>query len=295
MWRVILGTLKRLPQGMLSRMFGAIADIPLPRLLRRPVLGGFVRTVGIRMDEAEHTVTEYGSLNALFVRRLRPGARSWPGRSDALVSPVDGVVGEVGYLRHGTLLQAKGMSYGVAELMGSADAAAPFMDGTFLTIYLSPRHYHRIHTPIPGWITGARHLPGALMPVNGPAVEAVPALFARNERLRASMDTDLGRVEVIAVGAYNVGRISAAFDEEWSGRAGTSITNRSRPLPPARDYDPPVPVAEGDEIMAFHLGSTVILLAEERLVLAPGITPGADVVVGQLLAESGEAGRSPPA
>jgi phosphatidylserine decarboxylase len=287
MWSVVLGALQRLPQGALSRLFGALADIPVPRVLRPLILGGFVRLVGIRMDEAEKPVTAYPSVNGLFVRRLAPGARSWPGRGDVLASPVDGVVGEVGRIRHGTLVQAKGLSYGVEELLGSGAAAAPFMDGTFLTIYLSPRHYHRIHTPLPGWITGARHLPGALLPVNRPAVERIPRLFARNERLSVAMDTDLGRVEVVAVGAYNVGRISAAFDAEWSGRAGTSITNRAHPPTPSRTYDPPVPMAEGDEIMAFHLGSTVILLTEERLELASGVAPGAEVQVGQLLAARG--------
>jgi phosphatidylserine decarboxylase len=287
MWTVVLGALKRLPQGALSRLFGALADIPVPRPLRPVILGGFARLVGIRLDEAEKPVSAYPSLNALFVRRLAPGTRSWPGRGDILASPVDGIVGQVGRIRHGTLIQAKGLSYGVEELLGSGAAAAPFAEGTFLTIYLSPRHYHRIHTPLPGWITGARHLPGALLPVNRPAVETIPGLFARNERLSVAMDTDLGRVEVVAVGAYYVGRISAAFDDEWSGRAGTSITNRARPLAPSRDYDPPVPIAEGDEIMAFHLGSTVILLTEERLSLAEGVVPGADVLVGQPLATRG--------
>lgn len=286
-WLLVIGALRRLPQGALSRGFGWIADRWVPRPLRRAVLGGFARAVGMDLAEAELPLESYGSLNALFVRRLRPGARRWPGDPRALVSPVDGVLGATGTLEAGTLLQAKGLPYRAAELLGSEADAAPFFGGRFLTIYLSPRHYHRIHTPAPGMVSTARHVPGALLPVNAPAVASVEGLFARNERLLALMDTELGRLAVVAVGAYNVGRISAAFDPAWSGHDGGWITNRGTPPPPERRYPQGIPVAEGDELMAFHLGSTVVLLAEPGVRLEPALTAGMDVQVGTVLARSG--------
>lgn len=294
MWNLILAALRRLPQGALSRAFGWVADRRIPGPLRKPVLGGFARVTGIRMDEAERDVTEYSSVNRLFVRRLRPGVRDWPAEADVLASPVDGVVGQAGRIHQGILLQAKGLEYTVAELLGGdhgpedpgegAWAAETFTQGTFVTLYLSPRHYHRIHTPLPGAVVRATHIPGSLLPVNRPAVERIDRLFALNERLTAFLETALGPVAVVAVGAYNVGRISTAFDPAWSGRPRSWITNRRDPLPRERRYDPPVAVARGDEIMAFHLGSTVILLTREPLALEERVRPGEEVRAGQVLA-----------
>src|SRR5688572_5061286 len=216
-WRLILALLGRLPQGSLSRAFGGVADVPLPRPLRRPVLGAFARAVGIDLAEAELPLEEYGSLNAFFVRRLRPGARSWPLAEGVLASPVDGIVGQLGTVREGRVLQAKGRWYSAAELLADPAGAGPYEGGSFVTLYLSPRHYHRIHAPCAGTIAKAEHVPGALLPVNEAAVAHVPNLFSRNERLVAYLDGPVGRVAVVAVGAYNVGRISAAFDPEWNG------------------------------------------------------------------------------
>lgn len=300
-----------------------MADLPLPRLLRRPVLGGFARLVGIDVGEAEHPLEAYPSLNHFFVRRLRAGVRSWPGDPRVLASPVDGVAGRSGHIEEGRLLQAKGRTYSAAELLGDAEEARPYLRGDFLTIYLSPRHYHRIHAPCGGRIVRARHVPGGLMPVNVPSVAHVPDLFVRNERLVVHIDGPVGRVALVAVGATNVGAISARFDPAWGGGAeargpggggeeggpGTSaraeaagavpvdprfaeeavraahpprpVTNRRDAVPPLRSYAPGIPVEAGDEILAFHLGSTVVLLTEPGRVRRLGATaPGTPVALG---------------
>ena len=281
-WRATLASLERLPQGALSRLLGRLADVPLPRAVRRPILGAFVRLTGIRMDEAAEPLEHYRSVNDLFVRRLAPGLRRWPDDPGALASPVDGVVGAFGRIRDGTLIQAKGLTYGAARLLGGP--ADRYEGGLFLTLYLSPRHYHRIHTPLPGRVVQARHVPGRLLPVNGPSVASVQGLFATNERLIAELDTALGRVAVVAVGATNVGRISAAFDPTWAGGPGASVTNRPSPPPGERNYPEGVAVAAGDELMAFHLGSTVVLLTEPGPVPEPAIAPATEVRVGSILA-----------
>ena len=298
-WRLILALLGRLPQGSLSRAFGGIADVPLARPLRRPVLGAFARAVGIDLAEAELPLEEYGSLNAFFVRRLRAGSRSWPTLDRVLASPVDGIVGQLGTVREGRLLQAKGRWYSAAELLADPAGASPYEGGSFVTLYLSPRHYHRIHAPCAGEIAKAEHVPGALLPVNEAAVAHVPNLFSRNERLVAYLDGPVGRVAVVAVGAYNVGRISAAFDPEWKGASGSGGTAPSAPAPSvtnrrgvagiAHHYDPPVRVAMGEEIMAFHLGSTVVLLTEPGAPrLRADLRPGMPIRLGEPLS-------SPPA
>ncbi|HEU5208288.1 MAG TPA: archaetidylserine decarboxylase [Longimicrobiales bacterium] len=268
-WRATLGLLRRLPQGALSRAFGRVADLPIPPRLRPAVLGAFARGTGIDIDEAELPLVEYPTINRFFVRRLRPGARAWPAASGVAASPVDGVVGQSGRIRSGTLLQAKGRTYTVHDLLADADDARRYDDGSFLTLYLSPRHYHRIHAPCSGAIGRARYVPGALLPVNAPAVMHVDRLFPRNERLLCTIDGSLGRVVVVAVGAYNVGRISAAFDPAWNGGEHGWVTNRGRRAIEERHYDPAVRVERGDEIMAFHLGSTIVLLFERSVRLEP--------------------------
>jgi phosphatidylserine decarboxylase len=264
---------------------GRIADTPLPPRLRRPVLSAFARALRIDAAEAEHDLDAYPSINAFFVRRLRADARSWPGRDDLLASPVDGVVGQIGRITNGRLIQAKGRTYSAGDLLASAEEGRRYEGGAFVTLYLSPRHYHRIHTPTPGSVALARHVPGALLPVNRAAVNGVRDLFPRNERLVCYVDGALGRIAVVAVGAYNVGRISAAFDPAWSGEDGRWVTNQRVPPPPERRYDPPVRIARGEEIMAFHLGSTVVLLVEPgRARLDAELAPGREVRLGSVLA-----------
>lgn len=282
-WRLALAALARLPQGALSRSFGALADTPLPRPLRRVVLGTFARALGIDAAQAERPITDYGSINEFFVRKLKPGTRPWPGDPTSAGSPVEGIVGQLGRVESGALIQAKGRIYSAARLLDDEVEARRFDHGSYITLYLSPRHYHRIHAPMTGEIVQARHIPGQLLPVNAPSVAHISDLFATNERLACYIDTAVGRVAVVAVGAYNVGRISASFDNKWSPQAW--VTNRRGVRAETRTYDPSIHVRAGDEIMAFHLGSTVVLLFEDpSLRLRGDLRPGDEVALGQQLA-----------
>jgi phosphatidylserine decarboxylase len=289
-WRVMLTLLKRLPQSGLSRGFGRVADVPIPRPLRARVLGVFAATLGIDVSEAEHPLEEYRTINEFFVRRLKPNVRSWPVQEGIGASPVDGIVGQLGSIGNGELVQAKGRRYTAVELLDDPAQAQRFQSGAFITIYLSPRHYHRIHTPTPGEIVLARHVPGMLLPVNAPAVQHVDRLFVRNERLICYVDGALGRIAVVAIGAYNVGRISAAFDPQWSGEDGTGwVTNRKGAQPETRRYVPPRLLRNGAEIMAFHLGSTVVVIFEgQRASLYNSLEMGDEVRVGQPIARAPE-------
>jgi phosphatidylserine decarboxylase len=282
-WRAALSLLRRLPQGALSRGFGRMADVPIPAAMRPAVLGTFARAVGADVSEAAEPLEVYPTLNRFFTRTLKPGARSWPADPAVVASPVDGAVGQMGIVREGRLIQAKGRLYDVEHLLEEADCATRYEGGAFITLYLSPKDYHRIHAPVAGEIREARHVPGALLPVNAPSVAHMPDLFARNERLMCHIDGPLGRVAVVAVGAYNVGRISAAFDPAWNAPAGQSawVTNRRGLQSAHRRYDPPVAVKRGDEIMTFHLGSTVVLVFEPGQVeLSPALKPGDNVRLG---------------
>jgi phosphatidylserine decarboxylase len=321
-WRLVLSLLKRLPQGAISRATGWLAERRIPRPLRGPLIGAFARVVGIRTEEAEAPPSAYPSIGAYFVRRLRAGVRTWPSalapsagdRSRAMGSPVDGVVGALGPLPEGALLQAKGLTYDAGALLGDPSEGALYHGGAFLTIYLSPRHYHRIHTPTQGRLVRARSIPGHLLPVNLPAVRSIPDLFPRNERMvlfieaddagapsagapsagapsagapdAGAPDADAGRrgkptapVALVAVGAFNVGKISVPFDRDWvTNRAGATAS------PVTRDLE--VSLGVGDEVAAFHLGSTVVLLFPPTADgsplpgFHPALVPGAEIELG---------------
>jgi phosphatidylserine decarboxylase len=282
-WRATLAALRRLPQGALSRSFGKLADTPIPRPLRRMVLGGFARTLGIDAAQAELPIDQYQSLNEFFVRKLKAGARTWPSAATTAGSPVEAVVGQCGAITAGTLLQAKGRWYSAAMLLDDEGEARQYERGSYITLYLSPRHYHRIHAPTAGSIAKARHIPGQLLPVNAPSVAHVPNLFAVNERLVCYLDSVIGRIALVAIGAYNVGRISAAFDPDWSSAAW--VTNVKRARAQTKEYRAALPLQAGDEIMAFHLGSTVVVLFEPgRVKLSSMLQPGEEVLLGQPIA-----------
>ncbi len=262
--------------------------VPVPRPLRRVLLGALAWSLRMDLTEAADPIGAYRSASDLFTRRLREGARSWPS-SGVAASPVDGIVGQSGRIEEGRALQAKGRTYTVAELLDDPRMSERFTDGSFLTIYLSPRHYHRIHGPVSGRVARARHVPGRLLPVNAPAVRLVDRLFPRNERLVTYLESaapdgepdvaagtgavaGMATVAVVAVGAFNVGRITAAFDQ-------TLVTNRRGARAETRLYQPALPVERGDELMTFHLGSTVVLLFERGVELE-SLEPGSPILLG---------------
>jgi phosphatidylserine decarboxylase len=283
-WRAFIALMKRLPQSGFSRVFGHLTDIRLPRSLRRFVLSVFARAVGIEIADAEKDLAEYPSVGDFFVRRLKPGLRPMPEDERAIVSPVDGQLGAFGMLDGVRMIQAKGIHYSVEDVVDDAHEAGRFINGAFITIYLSPKDYHRIHAPYSGTIGWARHIPGCLLPVNRPAVAFVPDLFARNERVLCLIEAEFGNVAVVAVGALNVGRISSAFDPQWNGKRG-GVSNRPGAKAETRRYDPPIEITRGDELMAFHLGSTIVLLFEpNKKVLREDLKPGQILRFGEALA-----------
>ena len=200
-----------------------------------------------------------------------------------LASPADGVLGSLGRLTGGTALQAKGIRYSVADLLG-ASGPSPFESGIFFNIYLGPRHYHRVHAPCSATLQQVRTIPGRLLPVHPALAERIPGLFAENERVVLLMRAQDVRLAVVAVGATNVGSISLDFGASgpWS--------EPTRTLTP-RVADLEVHLAPGDPLVSFHLGSTVIVLVEDgargpRLRVAPELVEGGEIRVGApLLAE----------
>ncbi|MCB9832722.1 MAG: phosphatidylserine decarboxylase [Planctomycetes bacterium] len=271
--------LRFLPRNLISRAFGFLARRERPRFLVRPFMRWFARRFDLDLSEAERDFEAYPSLLAMFTRRLLPGARPIAAEPDLLVSPVDGRVGAFGRIEAGRLVQAKGIDYGAEALLGDAESARRFARGSFITLYLSPRDYHRIHVPREGAVAATFYEPGTLWPVNPPAVRTIPALFAVNERVTSLLETDRGAVAVAMVGATNVGSIALAYDELVSNRGGPRRHLR---------HEPPIARERGDELGIFQLGSTVVLLIEdEGFRFLPGIESGAWYPMGSALGRFG--------
>jgi len=258
-----------------SRLFGRLADAPLPAPLLRGLIRAWIRFYGVDMSEAEAPVASYRTFSEFFTRALRPGARTVDAAPDVVVSPCDARVYGLGLIADGRIEQVKGKTYSVAELLGSAEQAQAYQNAIQATLYLSPAMYHRVHWPADGKVTGWRHLPGRLYPVNALAVANVDRLFAVNERVAIHLETaSFGSLAVILVGATNVGRITLSFDPlaTNTGSVGGWFT------PPQ-----PIAVRRGDELGAFNLGSTVVLLAANAALASAGPSPGQLVRMGQAL------------
>lgn len=252
--RVKLSALRLLPKNAVSRAVGGLAEIPLPRALRGAVNRSFAALAGVDVAECERDPSTYRSVNEFFTRGLKHGAREIDAEDVGdLVSPADGRLDQFGPIRENTLVQAKGRTYRLVDLLDSGRDADEFAGGHFATIYLSPRDYHRVHSPAQGIVRRVGYVPGHLWPVNPFAVANVDSLFVVNERLSTFLrNPQLGLVAVVMVGATCVGKMTLAFHPL---RTNSAIRRRSD-----LTLDEPVELEAGGELGVFNLGSTVILL-----------------------------------
>jgi phosphatidylserine decarboxylase len=203
---------------------------------------------------AEENPFAYSCFNDFFTRALKPGARPIDSATDSIVCPADGAISQLGNIINGRIFQAKGQDYTTLELLGGdTDLAAEFTDGTFATVYLSPRDYHRVHMPYSGKLRAMVSIPGELFSVNTVTAENVPRLFARNERAVAIFDTDIGPMAVVLVGAMIVAGIETVWDGQIAPFASRDIATSLYPYQN-------ITLNKGDEMGRFKLGSTAIVL-----------------------------------
>ncbi|MCP5183310.1 MAG: phosphatidylserine decarboxylase [Pseudomonadales bacterium] len=261
-----------LPQHLLSRFVGGLAASELP-FVRTPFIHLFARAYGVNMDEAARpSLADYHSFNDFFTRTLKPGTRPLPADDRLLLCPADGAVSQRGTIQAGQLMQAKGIRYSFEALADSAARSGNFEGGSFLTVYLAPSDYHRVHLPLAGTLTESVAIPGALYSVNTATEHEIEGLFCRNERLVMGFDTAVGRVLVIMVGAL----IVASIDTPWP-------SPRS-PYRERRHDSHNRPMDRGAEVGRFLLGSTVILCFERDAVsLNDRLEPGRIVRMGEAI------------
>ncbi|MBI2383827.1 MAG: phosphatidylserine decarboxylase [Gammaproteobacteria bacterium] len=274
--RLIGGVQLALPTNALSSAMFHLTRIRTP-WFKNAFIRVFMKLFRISLDEAYiEDPRRFEHFNAFFTRELKRGARQVAADPRICLCPVDGTVSQIGDIRDGRIVQAKGLDYTAAELLGSEEAAAQFRGGRFATIYLAPYNYHRIHMPADGTLREWSYVPGRLFSVNAATVRGLPRVFARNERLCAIFDTAHGPVAMVLVGALFVGSLETV----WSGCVSPPHGQAPGQYVPRS----PVQLGRGVEMGRFNMGSTVILLTAPGAVnWSPTMRPGATVRMGQTL------------
>ncbi len=223
-----LAALGTVPEHAFSRLAGFWSRRQLPDPVRLRLLQYFVDRFGVDLADVEKPLGEYRTLHEFFIRKLRPGCRPIDPRTDAVISPVDGFVAESGQIVDGQLLQAKGRGYTLRALLADDDEASALDGGSYVTLYLHPRNYHRIHSPVDGRIVACRAIPGRLLPVMPAVANNVDEVFAKNERVVTSIDSDLGPVAGDELGIFHLGStVICVFPK---GRVDLEVYPLGRPI-----------------------------------------------------------------
>lgn len=267
-----------LPKSLLSRIFGYLTRIPFPQWILRGVIKKYCNAFEIKTDEFETPRGGFRNFDSFFTRELKEGVHRVDKDPAAIVSPVDARIDQYGEIDGSTILQAKGVDYSLHDLVPSGEAVN-FEGGSFMTLYLSPADYHRIHSPVSGSITGYFHIPGKLYTVQEFMVKGLRGLFSKNERLISYIETEKGKVAVCKIGAMNVGRMSISHSPVVTNRA----FRRTREVIYEKSQRPSIKA--GEELGMFHLGSTIILLFEKDYLSFPENCTGNTVRVGQRIGE----------
>ncbi len=265
-----------MPKQLLTVLAGKFAHARLGSLTTA-VIRRFVARYHVNMQEAANPdIASYASFNEFFTRPLREGAR--PLAEADLICPVDGAISQFGAIKRDSIFQAKGHSYTTTALVGGdAELAAQFADGSFATLYLSPKDYHRIHMPCAGRLRRMIHVPGELFSVNPTTARGVSGLFARNERVVCVFDSDFGPFVLTLVGATIVGSMATV----WHG-----VVNPPRPgtVREWRYDDQEITLKKGEEMGRFLLGSTVVMLfPKDTLSFNPAWQPTKALRMGEAM------------
>lgn len=269
------------PKHLLSRLVGTFASAQAGSVTTA-MIKLFIKQFKVDMSEAlEPNPESYSSFNDFFTRQLKADARPICQDQKQLALPVDGAVSQLGDIKHDTIFQAKGHDYSLTTLLGGKpELAKPFLDGKFATIYLSPKDYHRIHMPIDGQLTDMIYVPGELFSVSPLTAERVPGLFARNERVVAIFDTQIGKMAMVLVGAT----IVASIETKWAGAvtppAGKNVQHWQYPT----QGENSVLIKKGEEMGLFKLGSTIVACFEADMIEFADLSAGGVTRLGDVFA-----------
>ena len=244
-----------IPQHLLSRLVGFFMNCHWS-WLKNKLISWFIKHYHVDMRLAEKTrISDYATFNEFFTRKLKPQLRPMSKDKKAIICPVDGVVSQIGSIQDNTIIQAKKKSYTINELLAGNKYAKTFNQGSFVTLYLSPKDYHRIHIPTKGRLIEMIYVPGRLFSVNPATTASIDGLYAKNERVICVFETEFGMMVVILIGALLVGSIHTV----WANKV---LPNKYKTIQSWQYKKKNIVLKRGDELGHFELGSTVIVLFE---------------------------------
>lgn len=256
-----------IPHKVISKAAGKFTNSRPSKILIKP----YSKLYKINLNEIEKPINEYKNMTEFFTRKLSEGARNFNLQSNIVSSPVDGTVSEFGNINEGSLIQAKGINYTVENLIGDKKLASKYKNGSFITIYLSPKDYHRIHIPLDSKLMSYSYIRGRLFPVNSIGVKEVKGLFTKNERLISNFQYDNSHYSLVKVGAFIVGSVKVNYENNINYKEKIFI----------EDIKEDIKFSKGDEIGKFEFGSTIILLFENKIDFSDNIKSGSKINLGE--------------
>jgi phosphatidylserine decarboxylase len=279
MWKQTKGFLFHLfPHHSVSRLTFWLTRLQTP--LKNPAIRAFIRVFDVDMSEAEHQSAEnYISFNQFFTRKLIASARPIDTSEDSIISPADGRINHIAQYQDGQVVQAKGQNFSMSQLLGGENNYGTLcQNGSFATIYLSPKNYHRVHMPFEGELVEMIYIPGRLFSVAPYAAEVIKGLYSKNERVVSIFKTKIGYMAVVMVGAVNVAAIEMAWEGLVTPPHGKNITRKTYIN---------VKLKKGDELGIFNMGSTAIMAFETNKIKWHNYLQTQQVVqMGQTLGET---------
>jgi phosphatidylserine decarboxylase len=268
-----------LPQHFLSRLVYKLTRCQWP-FFKNSLIKSFIRYFNVDMNLADQSGAEsYIHFNHFFTRELRKEIR--PITKEGIACPIDGSISQLGQIDVTTILQAKSRKFDLKELLTDEDDSIQFKNGNFVTLYLSPRDYHRIHMPMDGQLRKMIYVPGKLFSVNAHTTRVVNNLFSRNERVISLFNTEIGPMAIIMVGAIFVGSMETVWAGQITPSDLSNITQWSY-----NEENEIIKLLKGREMGRFNMGSTVILLfGKETIKWVSTAYPNSNVTMGSCLGE----------
>lgn len=265
-----------LPENRFGNIMRICAGWQGSNRLSKTLLNIFVKYYNVNTFEAEKHLSEYPNIHSFFIRKLHTTARVIDNASDVIVSPVDGVVASCSQIEERKCLQIKGKFYTIDDLLGNANASSSYHHGYLMTFYLSPKNYHRIHSPFSGNLVRFHHIHGRKFPVNPPSVRSVDNLFVINERIITYLEIEENKeIAIVKVAALGVGNIRVTYAD-----INKKITINNKPI----KISPPYHIHKGEEIGFFELGSTVIVIFPPDLITPRNFEHGMEIKIGEKIA-----------
>ena len=264
----------RLPRRWLTLFTGWLSRLEQP-LVRDFCIA--IWRIFSELDLSEARATEFKSLHECFTRELKAGARRVDPDPAVVVSPCDAIIGAMGQVAAGSVLQAKGFPYSLIDLLGDDELVRSYLKGTYVTLRLASGMYHRFHAPYDCRVEQVTYISGDTWNVNPIALRRIEKLFCKNERaiIRCRLVPSGQLITLVPVAAILVASVRLHFLDvllHLRYRGPNTISCDAS-------------LQKGEEMGWFQHGSTIIAFAPEGVTLSVHLRQGSIIRMGEPLLE----------